>query len=74
MPIVREARPKLYAPRISVTEVARRQGYRNVEDMLCGSLAEGYPTPACCDEGCEVEPDGYCEHGHPSVLVALGYL
>ena len=23
---------------------------------------------AACPEGCWVEPDGYCEHGHPSWL------
>jgi hypothetical protein len=26
--------------------------------------------PALCDEGCEVEPDGMCEHGAPSILIA----
>lgn len=31
-------------------------------------------VPACCDEGCEVEPDGKCEHGCPSVLIALGLI
>lgn len=29
-------------------------------------------VPACCSSGCEVEPDGRCQHGHPSVLIALG--
>lgn len=31
-------------------------------------------VPACCDEGCEVEPDGQCEHDCPSVLIALGLM
>lgn len=31
-------------------------------------------VPACCDEGCEVEPDGQCEHGCPSILIALGLM
>lgn len=31
-------------------------------------------VPACCKEGCEVEPDGECEHGCPSVLLALGVI
>lgn len=31
-------------------------------------------VPACCSEGCEVEPDGRCEHGCPSVLLALGMI
>jgi hypothetical protein len=30
--------------------------------------------PACCSEGCEVEPDGECEHGYPSVLIALNMI
>jgi hypothetical protein len=25
-------------------------------------------------DGCWVEPDGYCEHGHPSWLLALGLI
>lgn len=31
-------------------------------------------VPACCDEGCEVEPDGRCEHDCPSVLLAFGLI
>ena len=31
-------------------------------------------VPACCDQGCETEPDGTCEHGCPSVLIALGLI
>lgn len=29
-------------------------------------------VPACCSSGCQVEPDGKCQHGHPSVLIKLG--
>ncbi len=25
-------------------------------------------------DGCNVEPDGICEHGHPSWLLRLGYI
>jgi len=25
-------------------------------------------VPACCSEGCMVEPDGECPHGNPSIL------
>lgn len=25
-------------------------------------------------DGCEVEPDGMCEHGHPSWLLRLGLI
>lgn len=37
-------------------------------DMALGSV----PVPAACDHGCQVEPDGVCKHGHPSVLKVLG--
>ena len=31
-------------------------------------------VPACSSEGCEVEPDGKCEHGLPSVLLVAGLI
>jgi hypothetical protein len=31
-------------------------------------------VPACCSDGCEVEPDGHCEHGHESVLLSIGLI
>ena len=31
-------------------------------------------SPACCTEGCIVEPDGACSHGCPSILIALGVI
>ena len=37
-----------------------------IEDLLLESI-----VPACCTSDCWVEPDGYCEHGHPSVLLEL---
>ncbi len=41
-----------------------------IEDVICGSIN----TPALCKEGCETDPDGRCEHGCPSVLIALGMI
>ena len=29
---------------------------------------------ACCKQYCEVEPDGYCEHKCPSVLIRHGVI
>jgi hypothetical protein len=37
-----------------------------------GAMVIDSIAPACCDEGCVVEPDGECEHGCPSILLALG--
>lgn len=31
-------------------------------------------VPACCSEGCEVEPDGKCQHGFPSILIKYGII
>ena len=31
-------------------------------------------VPACCSQGCMVEPDGKCEHGHPSILLDNGMI
>jgi hypothetical protein len=31
-------------------------------------------VPACCECFAQVEPDGHCEHGNPSVLLALGVI
>jgi hypothetical protein len=39
---------------------------RDIEDIVLDSV-----QPALCEEWCEVEPDGHCQHGHPSVAVAL---
>jgi hypothetical protein len=31
-------------------------------------------VPALCHDGCEVEPDGHCQHDCPSILVKLGVI
>jgi hypothetical protein len=35
---------------------------------------EGWVIDSVCDatDGCQVEPDGHCPHGHPSWLLYLG--
>jgi hypothetical protein len=55
--------------RISVEHALRMHGIENIEEIAFESV-----VPACCEEGCEVEPDGVCEHRHPSVLLALGII
>lgn len=60
------------AERISVEEAL---GYDPMEDPAAMTeLVMDSIVPACCDEGCSVEPDGRCPHGHPSVLLALGII
>ena len=41
------------------------------EDLLSDLIMDSV-VPACCIYGCEVEPDGYCSHGNPSVLIHYG--
>lgn len=41
----------------------------DVEELAFASV-----VPACCSSGCQVEPDGKCSHGHPSILVAMGLI
>jgi hypothetical protein len=30
--------------------------------------------PCLCEDGCEAEPDGHCQHGCPSLTLALGLI
>lgn len=46
-----------------------REFYSRLQELSVDSVC-----PALCDEGCEVEPDGTCEHGCPSVLLEAGVL
>ena len=59
--------------KISVKALAKEHGYTDVTWFLEECCSDSV-VPACCDEGCEVEPDGYCEHDCPSPLVALGMI
>lgn len=58
--------------RISLTQTAQECG-KSVDVLLKDATFDGV-CPACCDEGCEVEPDGKCEHGCPSVLIVAGLI
>ncbi len=54
--------------RISVSTAIAEDG-RDLEEIAMDSV-----VPACCSEGCQVEPDGTCEHGFNSVLLAMGII
>lgn len=60
--------------RIKLSEFMADNGIESKDELY--ELAEGWVldgvVPACCSEGCEVEPDGRCEHGAPSVLLVMG--
>lgn len=59
--------------RISVDWALKEAGY-TVDSFIGSPAAMDSVVPACCSEGCQVEPDGRCEHGCPSVLLALGVM
>jgi len=60
--------------RISVKAALLEAGFRSIERFVASNAAHDSIVPACCNEGCEVEPDGRCWHGCPSVLLALGVI
>ena len=53
---------------LTVTETLEIEGV-SLMDLIFSSV-----IPACCSEGCQVEPDGHCEHGNESVLLAEGLI
>jgi hypothetical protein len=70
---VPEARKFKNPHRIPVRQVAQDAGYPDLHDALNHWCIDSV-VPACCDEGCEVEPDGRCEHNCPSALLAVGLI
>lgn len=56
--------------KLTVKALAEDLGFESVDEMLEEYALESV-MPACCSEGCEVEPDGTCEHGHNSLFLEL---
>jgi len=56
------------AHEISADEALANEGLE-LMDVAFSSV-----IPACCSEGCQVEPDGTCSHGFQSVLLAQGLI
>ena len=56
------------AKEITVTEALENEGVELME------VAFSSVVPACCSEGCQVEPDGHCEHGYESVILKEGLI
>lgn len=56
-------------------EVETMSTYKHIDIMeLTLDQLDDSIVPACCVYGCEVEPDGHCEHGNPSVLLDAGMI
>ena len=62
--------------RIKLSKFREQNGLEDGEEWTeyLGGLVIDSVCPALCDEGCEVEPDGRCEHGCPSILLAMGMI
>lgn len=60
--------------KISLKEWLEKNGYASAEEALAEIGIDDAAYPALCSEGCEVEPDGHCPHGAPSLLLALGLI
>ena len=60
---------------ITATEALENEGFTpdTLEQFTRNAMWEA-TSPACCTEGCIVEPDGACSHGCPSILIALGLI
>jgi len=59
--------------RLTMEEFLAQDG-RTLESICQAILIDEENAPALCDEGCEVEPDGTCPHGCPSILRAAGMI
>lgn len=55
---------------ISITDLCEEEGL-TVDQLISMYIGEEV-VPALCREGCQVEPDGRCEHNCPSILLGLG--
>ena len=60
--------------RITLKEWLAQNGYSSAEEALAEYSEFDDVYPARCTEGCQVEPDGHCPHGAPSLLLALGLI
>lgn len=51
-----------------------QNGYASAEEARAEFSELDDLYPAICTEDCQVEPDGHCPHGAPSLLLALGMI
>jgi hypothetical protein len=60
--------------KITLKEGLAENGYATAEDALVEYSERDALYPAMCSENCEVDPDGHCPHGAPSLLLVLGLI
>jgi hypothetical protein len=59
---------------LSVAETLKRSGYLDISDYLAATMMGEALSIACCRFVCDVEPDGHCKHGNPSIELQFGML
>ena len=59
---------------ITLQEWLKQNGYSSAEEALAEYSELDDTYPALCSEDCQVEPDGHCPHGAPSLLLAMGMI
>jgi hypothetical protein len=70
----RERNPEMNnTNRITIADYLKRYG-RTLMEIAHAVLLGDENAPALCEHGCEVEPDGKCCHGCPSILRAAGLI
>lgn len=62
--------------RLTLREWRKREGLLDADAYLEALTEYTHDSicPVLCTECDPVEPDGTCEHGHPSVLIAAGLI
>jgi hypothetical protein len=62
--------------RITLNDWRRREGLLDADKFEARliTLSTDSIVPVLCVEGCDVEPDGRCEHKCPSIMLALGVI
>jgi hypothetical protein len=56
---------------LTVEQLVERNGC-SLQELIRDVLFGDQQAPALCEHGCEVEPDGSCQHWCQSVTRALG--
>jgi len=64
------ARDDVKVNRKAEREWAESFNLDDLESIVMGDC----DAPTACPNGCEVEPDGQCQHGYKSILLLLGVI
>ena len=60
--------------RLTLAEWLEQNSYSTLDEALASASELDDLYPSLCSEDCQVEPDGRCPHGAPSLLIAAGLI